>query len=273
MLLCSAVIFSNCKRDAKDSSNASTETEKVTEGSESGDEAANNDQDQGDVIIEMEELFSPSFEEAKLKLKSPRNESRISEGPVKFDFEVEGYELGAQTSDAATKGLANSAKGQHIHLILNNGPYSAHYDPSFEQELEDGHYVMLAFLSRSYHESVKSKGAYVARQFTVGDEEFVMNDLSTPHLIYSRPKGDYKGADTDNLLLDFYLLNCDLSPEGYTVLAEVNGQEFTITKWAPYVLKGLPKGKVDIKLTLLDKDGAAVISPFNPSIRSVNLLD
>jgi hypothetical protein len=32
--------------------------------------------------------------------------------------------------------LANSAKGQHIHFIVNNGPYSAHYSNNFEKELK-----------------------------------------------------------------------------------------------------------------------------------------
>ena len=34
--------------------------------------------------------------------------------------------------------LANSAKGQHIHFIVNNGPYSAHYSNNFEKDIENG---------------------------------------------------------------------------------------------------------------------------------------
>ena len=72
-----------------------------------------------------------------------------------FGFEVTNYELGVQTEDATTRGIANSGKGQHIHFILNNGPYSAHYESVFSKSLNVGNYVMLAFLSRSYHESIK----------------------------------------------------------------------------------------------------------------------
>ena len=54
---------------------------------------------------------------------------------VAFDFMVEGYELGAQT-EGARMNLANSAKGQHIHLIIDNDPYSAHYDAGFTKEIE-----------------------------------------------------------------------------------------------------------------------------------------
>lgn len=213
---------------------------------------------------------SPTYPEAKLGLVTPA-EGNIPEGNVNFNFTVEGYELGVQTADAATKGLANSGKGQHIHLILNNGPYSAHYEPTFDKEMEAGHYVMLAFLSRSYHESVKNPDAAVVSQFVVGDGEHEMADFSKPHMFYSRPKGEYKGADTDKVLLDFYLLNCDLSEDGYKVKATINGEEFILTDWVPYLVEGLPKGENTIELELLDAEGKQVKSPFNPVKRTVML--
>ena len=214
---------------------------------------------------------SPKFPDAKLGLNGLEDGSKQASGSVKFDFTVEGYELGAQTSDAGQNGLANSAKGQHIHLILNNGPYSAHYEPGFDKEMEDGHYVMLAFLSRSYHESVKPSGAAVIRQFTVGEGEHEAADLSGQHMFYSRPKGVYKGDDIKKLMLDFYLLNTTISPDGNKVRATINGVEFVFTKWVPYVIEGLSAGEVEIKLELIDKDGAAVPGPFNTVTRTVTL--
>ena len=74
---------------------------------------------------------------------------------VLFFFEIENYELGAQTINSVNNDLA-IAKGQHIHFIVNNGPYSAHYNQDFSADVKDGD-VVLAFLSRSYHESVKIK--------------------------------------------------------------------------------------------------------------------
>ncbi|MEM7035487.1 MAG: phosphopeptide-binding protein [Bacteroidota bacterium] len=217
---------------------------------------------------------SPKFPDAKLELKTPPRGVDLAAGENQFEFNVEGYELGAQTADAANKGLANSGKGQHIHFILNNGPYSAYYEPTFKHSLEDGHYVMLAFLSRSYHESVKAPGAFAVTQFAVGQpENFKEADLGAPHMMYSRPKGTYKGDDTKKLMLDFYLLNCDLSPDGYKVRATINDNEFMFTKWVPYVIEGLPLGEVNIKLELLDKDGNLVESPFNPSTRTVTLAE
>jgi hypothetical protein len=216
---------------------------------------------------------SPQFPDAKLELGSPERGTDLAAGENTFQYTISGYTLGQQTSDAATKGIANSDKGQHIHFILNNGPYTAQYEPTVKAPLEDGHYVLLSFLARSYHESVKSPGAFEVRQFIVGSPgNYKEADLKAPHMFFSRPKGKYTGPkETDKLLLDFYLVNCQLSPDGYKVRATINGQDFTLTQWAPYVIEGLPLGEVKIKLELLDAAGQLVPSPFNPVERTATL--
>ena len=216
---------------------------------------------------------SPQFPDAKLSLVSPERGTDLAAGENAFEFKVENYQLGQQTADATTKGIANSDKGQHIHFILNNGPYTAYYEPSVKTPLEDGHYVLLAFLARSYHESLKNPGAFQLRQFVVGSPaNYKEANLSAPHLFFSRPKGKYTGPkETSKLLLDFYLVNCDLSPDGYKVRATINGNEFMFTKWVPYVIEGLPLGEVKIKLELLDAEGKTVVSPFNPMERTATL--
>ena len=215
---------------------------------------------------------SPEYMDAILQLNSPLDGSDLPSGAVNFDFTVTNYELGVQTPDAADKPLANSGDGQHIHLILNNDPYSAHYEPTFQKEMEDGHYVALAFLSRSYHESVKNPEAFSLIQFNVGDAGGEEADLTAPHMFYSRPKGTYSGTDTEKLLLDFYLVNTDLSEGGNQVKITVNGDtEFTVTEWKPYLLENLPMGENTIKLELLDSSGNLVESPFNPVERTITL--
>ena len=204
---------------------------------------------------------SPKYENSKISsVNATKNDSIYS-----FSFEIENYELGAQTINNVNNDLANSAKGQHIHFIVNNGPYSAHYNQDFSADVNDGD-VVLAFLSRSYHESVKNPNAYVLTQ--IGEEKV---DLNSEFLFYSRPKGTYKGKDTEKLLLDFYLINTTISPEGNKVKATINNTEFIITEWAPYYLQGLPKGDVKIKLELVNSEGELIDSPFNPSIRNVTL--
>ncbi|MEM1022075.1 MAG: hypothetical protein AAGD10_20480 [Myxococcota bacterium] len=215
---------------------------------------------------------SKAYPDAKLTMKAPQADAKLPSGaPVAFAFGVEGYELAQQTEAPAAQALANSGKGQHIHAIVDNAPYYAKYEPEFELEMEDGHHVVLAFLSRSYHESVKSGAAAVVGNLTVGEAKGEPADLSAPHLFYSRPKGTYVGDDTQRILLDFYLVNTSLGPDGNKVRATVNGQEFVISEWAPYVLEGLPMGELTVKLELIDAEGKAVPGPFNTVTRKVML--
>lgn len=232
----------------------------------------------GEVIAEKDGLKlttvtgSPDFPDATLKMVNPAEGGRLKTGKTTFIYEVGNYELGAQTQGEHVN-CANSGKGQHIHLILNNEPYTAHYEPQFDMELTAGNYVALSFLSRSYHESIKNGTASQLIQFTVGDAKPAPVDLTQPLMFYSRPKGEYKGPkETERLLLDFFLANVDLSEDGYKVRATINGTDFMITKWQSMFVEGLPLGDVSIKLELLDKDGNLVSAPYNPVERTVKLL-
>ncbi len=214
---------------------------------------------------------SPDFPDAILELNKPEENGKLKPGKVEFNYEIKNYELKGQTSGFCHDKCANSKDGQHIHLIFNNEPYLAKYEPKFEEELKEGHYVALSFLSRSYHESLKHRQAYDLRQFTVGKAANKNIDLTQPMLFYSRPKGEYVGSDTKNILLDFYIVNTDLAENGNKVRATINGNEFTINQWKPYLIEGLPMGETKIKLELLDKENKPVKAPFNPVERTITL--
>ncbi|WP_304035299.1 hypothetical protein [Mesonia mobilis] len=267
MLASAMVIFAtSCKENKKEAENDTENTEMTEETSEMEEEV------EEITISPLED--SPAYETSSLKLNAPTEDMVADGSQVQFDFEVANYELGVQTEGAKEKMLANSGKGQHIHFILDNDPYSAHYEPSFTKDLEPGNHLLVAFLSRSYHESVKNDNSFVVKKLTVGDaqdDELANLDLTKPHLIYSRPKGTYSGEGTDKVMLDFFLLNTDLSADGNKVRATVNGQEFMIDTWEPKVMEGLPMGENTIKLELLDAEGNLVESPFNPVTRTVTL--
>ncbi len=213
------------------------------------------------------------FPGASLSLQQPMDEMIIDESGsvVPFDFMVQNYTLGAQTTDARMK-LANSDKGQHIHLILDNDPYSAHYEAGFSKEVEPGHHYAIAFLSRSYHESVKNPESYQVFQFSVGMNDVEMMDLEQPALFYSRPKGTYSGEGAQKVLLDFYLHNVELSENGYKVKIVINdSEEFIVDSWEPYIIEGLPMGENKIYLELIDNDGLKVDVPINTITRVFQL--
>ena len=116
---------------------------------------------------------SPEFPKASLTVKSVKaDKAGKDSAKVTFTFEVKDYELKLQTTDNGTKNCNNSDKGQHIHFILDNGPYKALYEPTNDVTLaNDGkdHYLV-AFLSRSYHESVKSPGAAIVYHFKIDEK-------------------------------------------------------------------------------------------------------
>jgi len=252
-----AIALIGCKQAKKGTEEASEETEEMT----------------AEPITLSKLEGSPSYADAELILSSQTSMITNESREVDFEFTITNYELGAQTEGPNADKLANSGKGQHIHFILNNQPYSAHYEPSFKKEIPDGVHHLVAFLSRSYHESVKNENSVVVRKIEIGDEPEDTQglDMDAPTLIYSRPKGTYSGKDTENLLLDFFVLNTELSEEGNKVRATINGETFMITEWAPHVINGLPMGEVTIKLELLDNEGNLIEGPFNEVTRKVIL--
>lgn len=101
-----------------------------------------------------------------------------------------------------------------------------------------------------------------------------LNTPTTPMVFYSRPKGDYLGKDTENILFDFYVWNTTLT-DGHQVKADINAggrdTSMMINEWRPYFLRNLPMGKTTIKLTMVDKDGNKVNGPETEVSRDINL--
>ena len=72
-------------------------------------------------------------------------------------------------------------------------------------------------------------------------------------------------------MLDFYLVNTSLSSDGNKVRVTIQDSEFLIDEWTPYIIEGLPKGEISIKLELLNSTGKLIETPFNPSVRKITL--
>lgn len=251
----------------------STPKEVPTDSTDTTDVIINDSTSLGKVLELIPLKDSPEFGDAILELNSPAEGTVSKSNDVAFSYEIKNYQLAKPTVEGSCAiSCANSDKGQHIHLILNNQPYLAKYESSFTENLPDGHYVALSFLSRSYHESLKHFGASDVRQFTVGKAKPEKVDLTKPMLFYSRPKGEYKGKDTANVLLDFFLANTTLSETGNKVRATVNGKSFLITDWRGYILKGLPLGESTIKLELLDASENPIPGKYNVVERKITLL-
>lgn len=221
----------------------------------------------GIVLADVSE--SPEFPDAQLVITGVTAVAKGDDSTeLTFNYEVKNYELKKQTVDTGSKSCNNSAQGQHIHFILDNQPYTALYEPTHKVTVANNseHYV-LSFLSRSYHESLKNKGAAVIYHFKLdkGGKLEKMPEPTTAMIFYSRPKGIYIGKDTENVLFDYYVWNGALSTDGLRVKAKIDSEgedkEIDITNWRSQFLTHMPMGESKIELTLTDKDGKKLDGP------------
>lgn len=207
-----------------------------------------------------------------VKITAPKNDASIGDLAKAKDFEIK----------LDVKDWPTVEKGPHVHLILDELPYKAIYDTKKPvkvsellpagTELTEGEHTLVAFASRATHESVKGKGAQQLVTFWVGKKGKSTFDPKKPHVIYSRPKGENKGAMGKELLIDFYLFGTTLD-KGEKVKYTIAGPSLTtpltgeFTTWAPKVAKDLPKGDYEVTLELVDKDGKPFEGPLTKTTR------
>lgn len=259
--------FASCGSDAATAGNASGNSSSV--GTSDGNAGAAAGEMEAGGLKLTPFTGSPEYPGAKLGLINPPAGADLVAGNNRFEFSVTSFQLDEPTPQVEEYGIADNPEGQYVALILNNGPVIQMNEASHDHKLDDGHYVMLAVPSLSYHESEKTSGGHILRKFNVGQpENYKEIDLKAPHLFYHWPSGNVTG---EKVLLDFFLVNCTLGPDNFKVKATINGTEFTLTNWASYTIEGLPIGENKIKLELLDATGATVPSPFNPVERSFTL--
>lgn len=230
-----------------------------------------------------------------LKILEPKNGSTVDSSTVKVKLELGGDLMGYKPGMNEETHTGNHI---HVILDNQPYEAYYNLDQEFElRNVADGDHTLRVFPSRPWHESYKNEGAFQIVKFTVkggasdankpttGNGNTMANaantdanttakptpegkdmkeskagavDLTKPLLTYSRPKGEYKGADADAIMIDFWLANAKLKGDGgeYTVSYSIDGgAPKTIETWAPIWIAGFTAGTHKIKLELLDKDG------------------
>jgi hypothetical protein len=173
----------------------------------------------------------------------------------------------------------------HVHLILDNNEYKAIYNPKDGiklkdlpggKDLKEGHHVLVAFASRATHESVKGAGALAILDFYIGKKVAPAVDLAKPLLIYSRPKGMYKGEMANHVIVDFQLLNVTLAEGKEHVHIQVTGPGIDGTKEAdavkfgpPFYLDNLQNGSYVVRLELRGADNKMLPGTWNATERVI----
>ncbi len=186
------------------------------------------------------------------------------------------------------KNWPTATGSSHVHLILDNKPYKAVYDPKQPvklseltggEALSEGRHVLVSFPSRANHESVKTKGALAITTFWVGKKGDAKDDFTKkPMLIYSRPKGEYKGELANHVLVDFYVANVTLAEGKEHVKVTVTGPgvdkplEGKVEKFGtPLYLDNLQNGSYEVKTELMDGSGKLIEGPWNSTTRSIKI--
>jgi hypothetical protein len=162
------------------------------------------------------------------------------------------------------RGWKLSPTGNRVHLILDNRPAQAVFDPKQPIKLGDlapaaglseGQHVLVALPVRANGESVKPSGKKVPAavvSFYVGKKGDVKWKEGSPLLVYNSPSDG--PAQDGSVLLDFYVLNAEIAEGRFVVHAAVSGPGVSkgesISSWRPWRLTNARPGPHYLKLEL-----------------------
>jgi hypothetical protein len=118
-----------------------------------------------------------------LKIVEPRNGTTVNGSVVKVKLNLSGDLKGYKPMKDPQTGTGN-----HIHIILDNQPYEAHYelDTGFElRNVSEGKHTLRVFASRPWHESYKNNDAFDMVVFTVkgGGDQTKPTTTNTGHIM------------------------------------------------------------------------------------------
>ena len=247
-----------------------------------------------------------------LKIVSPAANAAISGSKVEVKLDLSGDLKGYTPHKDPATGKGNHI---HVILDNEPYEAYYELDQPFElRNVAEGKHTLRVFASRPWHESYKNEGAFQMVTFTVkggGDTSKPTTtnsgqtvaapansnaaatpkaregkdvapskagdvDPSKPLLTYSRPKGEYKGEDSDPIMIDFWLSNAKLKGDGgeYRVRYIIDDDEPRfIDKWEGTWLAGWLGGSHSVRLELLDKDGRPVENGgYNTTTRTITVV-
>lgn len=228
---------------------------------------------------------TPSNDQSRVKITS----GGVVKGDDPIYLQVESFPIGvnAQSDYFKENRFRENLRGSTILLIFNgqmrrvvttsdNNPYIEQrsyfnkrfrksMDPALKKEIGSGDFVVLAILINSYGESVKMSGSSDQKVLYMNQRQrsspSAADKAKQRAVYYNQPRGSF--AQGQPILLDFYLQNTRLSHSSDQVVLYIDGQPRAyLTEWAPYSIRGLPKGIHEIRLELINSSGKAYDLPF-----------
>lgn len=225
-----------------------------------------------------------------LKIAMPQDGAVVG-SPVYVQFRIDGFALGAASQFERASEVAVSKLGQTVHVVIDDQPYfpinepaidpfdeaGNFYNTSYKFEvpfrLSSGMHTIRMFPARSFGESLKGENTFAATQFYVNSMKGnPQMDLSGPYLTYNEPNSLMPLQAGKPILLDFYLTNAELSPDGYKVRLTIDGKvNRLLTSWQPYYIWGLKSGRHTVRLELLDEENKVVPGLFNDVSQNITV--
>jgi hypothetical protein len=232
---------------------------------------------------------TPEPEEVELSIVYPPKGYMSDDMPIRFEARIDGFPVRTDSQFDRAKEIVVDPNGQSLHVIIDDKDYFEAYEALFDAldnhdlyynekvdftppfKLSPGKHYIRIFPTRSYGESLKGQGCFVAQVFYYKnkDDKIQMN-LKKPFLTYNEPQGTY--PSNKPVLLDFYVSNCIMSRDGYKVRLTIDDKaKRTISTWSPYYIYGLSKGSHKIKLELLDPKNQVVPGIFNTVEKTIDI--
>eukprot|EP00753_Platysulcus_tardus_P016543 PLAT5815.2.p1 GENE.PLAT5815.2~~PLAT5815.2.p1 ORF type:complete len:227 (-),score=80.39 PLAT5815.2:382-1062(-) len=216
---------------------------------------------------EFELLPLPDTEGVELTLLSDLSGTKPTE--MYFEFEVLGLPLG----DGKGKG--------RLALLLNDDKWLTftHVRP-FVEDLRPGYNLLRVFLLDSSSQVIKSGDAYVEAEFFVEtvscpSERGFMFGQPALVLLQPRPQTESRASE---LMIDFFVTNCELSKAAYGYKLRVYLDDDVITErtdWAALHVTAAPAltGKHALRLVLVNPGGEELTIPkWNAKAHGITLL-
>ncbi|BDS11741.1 hypothetical protein [Aureispira anguillae] len=181
----------------------------------------------------------------------------------KMMFMPQNLRLGGMTPFSQNRTTSTTKKGNHLHLCIDGIQHHISNENIFDYPLENGRYKLVAFIARSFYESIKEPAAILAKEITVQNGELIASkNLQNVDLVYNAPLGTYQEEEAQQLLLDFVLVGTTINEGGNTVKITIDQETtFTVDRWQAYFIEGLTVGKHHIQLELLDATGKQIAAP------------
>ena len=225
-------------------------------------------------------------------IQLPRQGATLKGNPVWAQVRIDGYALGSGSQSDRRDELVNSDMGQTLRVVVDNDPYFPINGPSLEPfnvegwyynqnykfqvpyKLKEGFHFLRVYLARSFGESLEGGRTFHSSWFFIGskEDESKAKYLSQPFITYNEPSNLTQLIQSKPVLLDFYVSNCELTPDGYKVRMTIDKKfERTFSAWRPYYIYGLKKGKHTMHLELIDANDKVVAGPFNDNERQFTI--